>query len=864
MQTVLSHLKDLIYEQESIRNMTVIAHVDHGKTTLTDLLVAKSGMLSDDRAGTQLKTDTRKDEQERGISIKATSISLYHEAHVEEEKDGETCETSRPHIIHLIDSPGHIEFSSEVTASLRVTDGALVVVDYIEGVCTQTEMVLRQALSEKVRPVLLINKMDKGISKMHEPEDFYKQCVKIINEVNYIISEFISEEEYHIDPILGNVAFGSGYFGWAFTIKDMARMHAKKAKIDVNYMNKKLWGEHFYDGKKFTSKLEDVDPEKDRAFNKFIMGPLIRLQNSIMGKNFETTQKILKNINVQVRDSDWEKPEEDLLRIIFKKWINAAESILNMCVEHLPSPKEAQKYRISTLFKGVKSSERKESSESEENEMVENYEEEKVAEQEESEEETKGYDDDDLVIEAMENCDPKGPTMIFISKLFPLGLGFVAFGRIFSGTVKVGDKVKVYNAESRKPVTKVVKKVAICMGKDVESVGQMPCGNTVVLGGIDSAIKKEATIMASDIHASAFKSMKFSVSPVVEVAVKCKKPTDHPKLVAGLKKLSQSDPLVRVETKESGETVIAGSGDLHIEICLNDLREYAKCEIICSEPTVSYRETIIGECEPVLAKSSNKHNRLWVTCEKLEEDLCIEIEENKLLEGKKDELQKTLRDKFNWSHDDYKKLWTFGLGDAETNCIIDKTTGVQHMKDIQGNVVSGFNSVILNGPLTNEKLRGVKFNITDAKIIPDPVHRGSNQLVPMTGKVLKGALLSSKPRLQEPVFLCTIKTQEALRGDVYSAVGNRRGKIHSDDYDSESTIVIKAYLPVAESFGFAEYLSTMTSGRAIPQYMFSHWEVMNSDPYEEGSMANEIVKKIRKRKGLSEEVPKPESLLDKL
>lgn len=297
---------------------------------------------------------------------------------------------------------------------------------------------------------------------------------------------------------------------------------------------------------------------------------------------------------------------------------------------------------------------------------------------------------------------------------------------------------------------------------------------------------------------------------------------------------------------------------------MNDLKEYAKCEIICSEPTVSYRETVIGECEPVLAKSSNKHNRLWVTCEQLDTDLCNEIEENKLLETKKDELQRILKDKFDWSQDEYRKLWSFGIGDAEANCITDKTTGIQHMKEIKGNVVSGFNGVILTGPLTNEKLRQVKFNITDAKIIPDPVHRGANQLIPMTGKVLKGAILSSKPRLQEPMFLCTIKTQEALRGDVYSALGNRRGKIISDDYDTEATIVIKAYLPVAESFGFSEYLSNETSGRALPQFSFSHWETILSDPFEEGSMANEIVKKIRRRKGLSPEVPLPESFLDKL
>ena len=833
MQEVLEKVRNMIYEQESIRNMTVIAHVDHGKTTLTDLLIAKSGMLSDEKAGNTLKTDTLKEEQERGISIKATSISLYHEAEIEETKGEESVVISKPHIIHLIDSPGHIEFSSEVTASLRVTDGALVVVDYIEGVCTQTEMVLRQALTEKVKPVLLINKMDKGIKSEHTPDQFYNQCTKIINEVNYIISEFIPEEEYIIDPSLGNVAYGSGYFGWAFTITDMAKRYGDLIKSDK------------------------LDLKAAKGFHKFVISSLIKLQKSIVNQNYEATKKMLSKINVEIKEKHWEEHPSDLLKIVFKKWLNAGECILNMCVQHLPSPVEAQKSRIEVLYKGVKGEEKKESSEESEGEETKQ-------EQEESEEETKGNVDDDQVIEAMEKCDPEGPTMIFVSKLFPLDQGLVAFGRIFSGTVKVGDKVKVYNGEDPKPQIKSIKKVGICMGKDVSSVGEMPCGNTIVLGGIDTALKKEGTVMSEETSASTFKAMKFSVAPVVEVAVRCAKPTDQPKLVAGLKKLGQTESMVKIETKESGETVIAGSGDLHVEICLKSLREYAKVDFIASEPTVSYRETCIGECEEVLAKSSNKLNRLWVTCEPMDKEICNEIEENDLLRCKKDLIQKTLKTKFGVDKDEYRKLWSFGVGDAEANCISDKAVGAQHMKDIKGNVLSGFNSVILNGPLTGEKLRGVKFNIVDTKVHSDPVHRGGNQVVPMTGRVLKGALLSSQPRLQEPMFLCTVKTQEALRGDVYSALGSKRGKIIDDEYDNETTIVIKAHLPVAESFGFAEYLREETSGRAFPQFAFSHWEVVPSDPYEEGSMANEIVKGIRKRKNLPLEIPVPDTFIDRL
>lgn len=310
----------------------------------------------------------------------------------------------------------------------------------------------------------------------------------------------------------------------------MAKKYAKKFKTEESLLNSKLWGDNFYDGKKFTKKIEDVDPETTRGFNKYIIAPLITLQKSILDQKYDLTKKILTKIGVEVKEKEWEEYPQDLLKLIFKRWINAADSILNMCVEHLPSPTEAQKNRISVLFKGVRSSERKESSEESDKDQDE---EDKMQEgQESSEEETKKYADDDSAIEAMEKCDPNGPTMIFISKLFPLDHNVVAFGRIFSGTVRVGDKVKIFSAEQTKPQIKVVKKVGICMGKDIEPVQEMPCGNTVVLGGVDTAIKKEATVMSEDIHASCFKSMKFSVSPVVEVAVRVKNPSDQSKFVA--------------------------------------------------------------------------------------------------------------------------------------------------------------------------------------------------------------------------------------------------------------------------------------------------------------------------------------------
>jgi len=281
--------------------MSVIAHVDHGKSTLSDSLIAKAGIIAGKTAGDARYMDTREDEKERGITIKSTGVSLYYEYQVP------GSDHQGKYLINLIDSPGHVDFSSEVTAALRVTDGALVVVDCVEGVCVQTETVLRQAMTEKIRPVLMVNKIDRQILELkNDAESMFQNFVKVVDMVNVIVTNYDHPDmgDLMLVPEKGNVAFGSGKDCWAFTLTRFAQIYSKKFKIDEKKMMEKLWGDNYYDaeGKKW-KKNENADNGKTlkRAFCTFVMEPIIRLARSIMEADYDTMNKMLVGINVELK-----------------------------------------------------------------------------------------------------------------------------------------------------------------------------------------------------------------------------------------------------------------------------------------------------------------------------------------------------------------------------------------------------------------------------------------------------------------------------------------------------------------------------------------------------------------------------------
>jgi elongation factor 2 len=350
--------------------------------------------------------------------------------------------------------------------------------------------------------------------------------------------------------------------------------------------------------------------------------------------------------------------------------------------------------------------------------------------------------------------------------------------------------------------------------------------------------------------------------------VECKNTADLPKLVDGLKRLSKSDPLVQTSIEESGEHIVAGAGELHLEICLKDLQEQymGGAELTISEPVVSFRETVLTESNQVcLSKSPNKHNRLFVVAKPMEEGLPEAIDNMDI--GPRDDPKvraRKLSDNYGWDVTEARKIWAFGPNTSGPNVVVDCTKGVQYLNEVKDSFVAGLQWVTKEGILASENMRGIRFNIMDVVLHTDAIHRGGGQIIPTARRVFYAATLTAQPRLMEPIFIVEIQTPQTAVGGIYTVMNRRRGQIIEEiTRPGTPLITVKAYLPVAESFGFTSDLRQATAGQAFPQCVFDHWKVMQGDPFESGK-PKDIIEAARKRKGLEIAVPPLYRFLDKL
>lgn len=715
---MINKIKELMYTPKYIRNIGIVAHIDHGKTTLSDNLLAGAGMISRELAGDQRFLDFDDQEQARGITIDAANVSMVHKYKDED------------YLINLIDTPGHVDFGGDVTRAMRAVDGAVVVVCAVEGIMPQTETVLRQALKENVRPVLFINKVDRLINELKlEGDELQNRFLKIIASANKLVKNMAPEQfkkEWLSRVEDGSVAFGSAYHNWAINVPMMQ-------KTGITF-------DDIYDACK-------NDKQKELA------------------------EKV---------------PIHDVL--------------LGMVVDHLPSPEVSQKYRVPSIWNG---------------------------------------DIESVEGQGMINTDPDSPLAVMITNVsIDKHAGEIATGRVYGGTIEKGSEIYFVGSHGKARI----QQVGVYMGPERINTDKVPAGNIVAITGAKNAMAGEtATNLGSKI--AAFEGIEHISEPVVTVAVEAKSTKDLPKLIEVLRQIGKEDPTIRVEiNEETGEHLISGMGELHLEIITYRIDEKG-VEIETSEPIVVYRETIAGKAGPVEGKSPNKHNRYYIDIEPLSDELFNAIQDGKIKEGrvKKKESSSTFTD-YGLPKDEAKKVWDV----YKRSLFINMTRGIQYLDEIKELLLEGFESALDDGPIAREKVMGLKITLKDAKIHEDAVHRGPAQVLPAIRKAVYGAIMLANPTLLEPIQKVFINVPQDYMGAATREIQNRRGQIVDMSQEGDMA-TLESTVPVAEMFGFAGDIRSAAEGRCL-------WSTESAGfvrlPPE---LQKTIIKEIRARKGLSPE-----------
>ena len=725
-ERMVERVTKLMNNPEMVRNIGIVAHIDHGKTTLSDNLLAGAGMISSELAGKQLFMDSDEEEQARGITIDASNVSMVHTYN------------NKEYLINLIDTPGHVDFGGDVTRAMRAVDGSVVVVDAVEGTMPQTETVLRQSLREHVKPVLFINKVDRLINELQvSPKEMQIRLGKLIDHVNKLIKN-MNEEQFKkgwkIDASNGSVAFGSALYNWAISIPTMK-------KTGISFSN---------------------------------------IYEYCMNNDMKTLAKKCP----------------------------LHETLNDMIICHLPNPLVAQKERVNVIWHGNKESD---------------------------------------ICKSMMNADSTSDLAFMVTDIsMDPHAGEVATGRLFSGTLSRG--LEVYTSGSIKKSR--IQQVSIFMGPERIEVEKIPAGNIAAVTGLKEAIVG-STITTLE-NMTPFESIRHVSEPVITVSVEAKHTKDLPKLIEVLRQVAKEDPTLQVTlNEETGEHLMAGMGELHLEVIAHRIERDKGVEIITNPPIVVYRETVKKVIKNVEGKSPNRHNRFYIDIEPLDEKIVDLIKEGEI-SMKMEELERREKlIKSGMNKEEAKNI----VGIYGTNIYVDMTKGIQYLNETMELILDGFEEVMKAGPLAREPVSNVKVLLRDAKLHEDAIHRGPAQIIPASRQAIQAAMIMADDSLLEPYQKVFIQVPQNLMGGATKEIQGRRGLILDMKTEGDLTI-IESRAPVAELFGFSGDIRSATEGRAMWSTEFSGFDFVPSN------LAPDIIQKIRERKGLKKELPKVSDFID--
>lgn len=722
----ISEILNLMEKTQNIRNIGLVGHIDHGKTTLSDSLLSEAGFLSPDLAGEARALDFLEEEQRRGITMKSANISLYYE---------KSLEGHEPFLINLVDTPGHLDFSGKVTRALRLVDGVVVVVDAVEEVITQSETVIKQALQEGVKPVLFINKIDRLIRELRlSDEEIKEKYIRIIKAFNTLIERYAEHpfnKKWKVSPLAGNVAFGSALHKWGFTLDILENAELKFKDIRERYKKETYTKETYAD---------------------------------------------------------------------LPNYFPIHKAILEMVVDHLPNPLEAQKYRIEKIWDG---------------------------------------DINSKLGQAMVNCDPNGPLIVCLSKVQADKHGLISTGRIFSGNCTNKKEIFLLNENNYDKI----QRIAIFMGQRREQVEKIPVGNIVAIEGLKRIKSGETIIDSNSIDGMVpFESVKYITTPVITVSIEPEYLRDLDKMKKLIENLLIEDPNLKFEVnEENGENLLSGTGPLHLEVSANEISKRG-VNVSTSEPRAVFKESCKNASSKVSVTSPNNQCSLEIKLERLD-NKTVRFFQNIDYKTIKpfSTLKEILKEKTNLSSIEIESFWNC---DEDQNVLIYQ--GDLTLEEFYKNIILEIiEKIHLNGPLCGEKLTEIKMIISNLIIENINEENAFSELSAMFYEAIKKGLSEGALILMQPIYHTIIQIPPDYIKNTLTLLSKYSAKIKTIDQDKEYQAVVEILIPVRNSIKFADEIRSVSSGRAFWQNEF--YAFMEVPKHE----SQKLVQEIKFFKGIS-------------